>query len=368
MKTVGFELILEAFDVSLDVRKIAFAIGGLFVTGAVAGLLLYLALAVDSELLAVVLLVLAGLAAWILASLVYGTVAKMSYDDLSRRPAQGWRSALGYMARRLLTLLCSPLVLQIAIVLIVVVEALVLLLARIPYVGELWASLLFLPLVVLNLFLILLSYLGVWLIPAVVAGEGGGIIDTLRRIQRAVRRAPGRILVYLSVTVVLGVLAALIIIPLVYAATASTIALTTGAMLGTDVADLAGDIPYLGLEDVPYVLEDLLLYRFGFGSSDRITMTIAGVIFAVGFLLIPLAILSVLVIVFPVSCACATYLSVREEEPAPPVAPASWVEPAPPVAPASWVEPAQRTCPNCGAEVSPQARFCLRCGYPQEPG
>lgn len=356
MKTVGFELILEAFDVSLDVRKIAFAIGGLFVTGAVAGLLLYLALAVDSELLAVVLLVLAGLAAWILASLVYGTVAQMSYDDLSRRPAQGWRSALGYMARRLLTLLFSPLVLQIAIVLIVVVEGLVLLLARIPYFGELWASLLFLPLVVLNLFLILLSYLGVWLIPAVVAGEGGGILATLRRVQQVVRRAPGRILAYVSITVVLGILAALIIIPLVYAATTSTIALTAGAMLGTDVADLAGDIPYLGLEDIPYVLADLLQYRLGFGSSDRVTMTIAGVIFAVGLLLIPLAILSVLLIVFPVSCACATYLSVRKDEPELP-------------APQGLrVEPAQRTCPNCGAEVAPQARFCLRCGHPQEPG
>jgi len=229
-------------------------------------------------------------------------------------------------------------------------------------VGELWVSLLFLPLVVLNLFLILLSYLGVWLIPAVVAGEGGGILHTLGRVRGAVQRAPGRILAYLSIAVVLGVLAALIVVPLVYAATLGTLGLTTAAMVGPDVVDFAAGLSTLRFD---YALDQLegLLFRYGLGlggGSDRITLKIAAAIFAVAMALIPAAILAMLVIVFPVSCACASYLSVRTEEPEP-YHPEAY-EP-----PERWVEPTQRVCPNCGAEVSPQARFCLRCGHPQEP-
>ena len=357
MRTVGFELILDALDVSLDLRKVAFTMAGLFVTGAVSGLLSYIALAAGDGILAIVLIILAGLIAWILSNLVYGTVAKMSYDELSRRPSEGWQAALGYAARHLLTLLFSPLVLLIVIILVVVVEGAILLVGRIPYLGELWASLLFLPLVLLNLFLILLSSLGVWLIPAVVAGDGGGIIDTLRRVQQAVRRAPGRLLAYMSIAVILGILAALIIIPLVYTATSSTIVLTVTAMVGPDMVDLVTDLVDLRFDNLPYELEGVLRYDLGFGSdSDRITLVIAGAIFAVALLLIPIAILAVLFIVFPVSCACATYLSVRQDEPEPPVPQRT------------WEEPTQTSCSNCGAEVSPQARFCLRCGHPQEPG
>ena len=357
MRTVGFELILEALDASLDSRKIAFAMGGLLVTGAVIGLLLYLAQAVDSGLLTIVLLVLAGLAAWILAGLVYGTIAKMSYDDLSRRTGHGWYSALGYMTRRLPTLLLSPLVLLIAIVLIVVLEGLVLMAGRIPYVGELWASLLFLPLVVVNLFLVLLSSVGVWLVPAVVAGEGGGILRTLGRVRQAVRRAPGRLLAYLSIATVLGVLAALIVVPLAYGATLSTMALTTVAMGPEKMTEFSTALPGLLLDHIPDQIGEFLFeYGYGFGSgSSPVTYKIAGAIFAVAILLISIAILAVLSVVFPVSCACASYLSVRQDEPEPSVPPPT-------------VEPAHEACPNCGAAVSPEARFCLRCGSPLKPG
>jgi hypothetical protein len=352
MRTVGFELILEALDVSLDSCKIVFAIGGLFVVGGVTGLLSFIGQEVDSDPVATALLVLAALAAWILSNLVYGTVAKMSYDDLGRRPNHGWLPALGYAARHLPALLFSPLALLIAIALVLVVEGLVLMVGHVPYLGELWVSLLFLPLVVLNLFLILLGYLGVWLVPAVVAGEGGGIWATLRCVQQAVRRAPGRILAYLSIAVVLGVLAALIVIPLVYAATAGTIAFATAVMVGPDVIDLASTLSGLELDSISYVLGNV--FQLGSGR-DRVTLQIAGVILGLALLLIPMAILAVLLVVFPVSCACASYLSVRQDEP----------EPAP--VPVTWVEPRQQWCANCGAEVSPQARFCLRCGHPQGP-
>ncbi len=352
MRTVGFELILEALDVSLDLRKIAFAMGGLFVTGAVAGLLVFIALTVDSTALTIALLAVAGLFVWVLASLVQGTIAKMSYDDLNRRHGGGLSGALGYTARRLHILLFAPLVLTIGIVLVLVVEGLLLLIGRIPNVGELWVSLLFLPLVLLNLFVILLSYLGVWLIPAVVAGEPGGFFDTLRRVLQAVRRAPGRLIAYSSIAAILWGLAAMIIVPLVSWATAGTLALTTAAMGPDQASGFSEVLPSDILDWAPYWLEDLT-FGSGFGDSS-VTFQIATGIFGVALLLIPLAILAVLLMVFPVSCACATYLSVREDEP-------EQVVP-----PAVRVEPKLGICSNCGAEVAPGARFCFRCGHPRE--
>jgi hypothetical protein len=267
-----------------------------------------------------------------------------------------WRSALGYAQQHLVSLLFSPLLLWIGIVLVVLAEVILLLLGRIPYLGELWAAILFLPLFLLNLFLILLGYLGVWLIPAVVADEGVGVVDTLRRVEQLVRRAPGRILAYLSIAVILGLLASMVLVPLTYWALASTTALT-GLGLGSEkLARFAVAMPDL--------FSDLLFPGMlgGFGSlfygveSVPFTFKIAAVIYAVSLLLIPVSIIAILFVVFPLSCACATYISVSEES-APPAVEAQ--APPPPRPPES------RTCAQCGAPLSPDDVFCMRCGAPQ---
>lgn len=355
MRTFGFDLILQALDVSLDRRKIALAIGGLFVTALVSSVFFYMAVQVESVLLAAVFMLLGGMGAWVLSTLVQGAVAKMSYDDLSRRPVQGWEAALGFSSRHLLTLFFSPLVLALSIGLILLGEVIVLFLGRIPYVGELWASLLFLPLVLVNVFLILLGSLGMWLIPAVVASEGSGVMDTLRRVQGVVRVAPGRILVYFSIAVILGLLTALVIVPLVYSATAYTTWLTTAALGREKMIRFAVALPDLFLSRMlPGELRELgpLLYEYGIGKVP-FTYKIGALIFTLANLLIPVAILAVLGVVFPVSCACATFISVREEAERFGLAAES---------PAA---PERNLCASCGAEVSPKQHFCTHCGAPQ---
>ena len=357
MQTIGFDLVLKALDVSLDRRKVSFTIGGLFVMTLVAGLFFYIAAEVESGFLTVLFTLLAAVAAWVLSTLVCGAVAKMSYDDLSERPAQGWQTALSYARSHLVSLLFSPLLLWIGIALVFLGEFILLFLGRIPYLGELWAALLFLPLVVLNLFLILLSYLGAWLIPAVVAGEGGGVTDTLRRVQEVVQRAPARILAYLSIAMILGLLAAMVIVPLVYWATGSTAALSALALGMEKIGKLSSAVPdMLSSLLSPGDLGGFgrLTYR---ARGVPFTFRIAGLIYTLAILLIPISILSTLFVVFPVSCACATYINVRGE---------ALTRPA--VGPAPSVQPGKTFCVKCGAELPPGTRFCVRCGAAQDVG
>jgi len=166
MKTVGFDLILKALDVALDRRKIVFAVAGLFAAFLASALFLWLASKTRDDGLSTILNLLGLLISWVISTLVTGAVAKMSYDELSDRPAQGWSAALNYSLSHWTSLILSPLALLIGIILIAVGELAILFLGRIPYLGELWASLLFPLLIVLNIFLILLGFLSSWLIRA----------------------------------------------------------------------------------------------------------------------------------------------------------------------------------------------------------
>lgn len=357
MENFGIDTILRALDISLDRRKAGFAIAGLFVSTLVAGLFFYIAIEAGSGFITVLFGLLGVIASWVLSTLVTGTLARMSYNELSTGRTLGWRPALAYSRGHLGTLIFSPLALGVGILLALLVQLILLFLGRIPYLGELWVAVLFLPLVVINLFIILLAYLGGWLIPAVVAAEGRGIADTLRRVQQMVRRAPGRILAYLSIAVILGLLAALIIVPLVYSAVVSTAGLTVLALGEGRLAEFSRAIP--GVSDLfflpsPFGLSPWLTYGTG---GVPITMRLAGFILTVTVLLIPVVVFAELFIVFPIACGCATYLSVMGET----VAPGT-------MQPRQARPPGPAFCIRCGAELPPGTRFCLQCGAPQDRG
>jgi uncharacterized membrane protein (DUF485 family) len=370
MKTGGLDLILKALDVSLDRRKIAFAIAGLFLAFLGIYLFQWIGSKVDNDTVRIIFAILGLLIGWAISTIVSGTVAKMSYDELNDRPAQGWSAALSYSLSHWTSLVLSPLSLVIGFILIALVEFVVLLLGRIPYLGELWASILFPVLIVLNIFLILLVYLGWWLVPAIVAGEGSSMIDTLRHAEAAVRRAPGRLLAYLSITIILGVLATLIIVPLIYGATAGTMVVMTKGLGPEQSVKLVMALPDLAVRVLSSgQLGDLWtagLYYYGYGVDIPFTARIGALLISLVLLIIPVAIAAALFVVFPTACACATYMTVRGAPgPAPAAAAPRVAAVQPPAVLQPPVVPQKRHCANCGAEIGPNDRFCLQCGAMQ---
>ena len=157
METFGLDTIFKALDLSLDRTKAGFAIAGLFITVLVAGLFVYIAVEADSDVITVLSGLVAVISGWILLTLVVGTLAKMSYDELSDNPTVGWGTALDHSRRHLTTLLFSPVALIAGILLMQVAEVVLFFPGRIPYLGELWVAVIFLPLLLVNLFLALLT-------------------------------------------------------------------------------------------------------------------------------------------------------------------------------------------------------------------
>ncbi len=364
MQTTGIDLLLRAIDVSLDRRKLALAVLGLLAAGLIGGMFFGLAASVDN-VVAVALLALLGLiAVWVITTLFTGAISKMSYESLAGRPPLDVGDALRYAAKHLTSLLFAPLLLAAVILAVYVAEAIVLLLGRIPTAGPILSSLLFLPLVLINMFLLAFVFFGAWLAPAIIAGEGTGVVETLSRLRTIVRQAPGRIATYWVMTVILVLILGLVLLTLMSIAITQTEALSTIASGGTP-AVLTG---LFGGSPLDYLLGP-------FGELGR-TADIATLLYVLAMLLLSVVVVAIPYFIFPLACACATHISVTrgapaaapvpQPVPAPPAMPAAQPTPVPPPAraPVPQAPAATRYCNQCGGPLRPGARFCGQCRAP----
>ncbi|HIQ04661.1 MAG TPA: hypothetical protein EYH31_03095 [Anaerolineae bacterium] len=232
MQTTGIDLLLKAIDVSLERRKLALAVVGLVVMGVIGGIFFGLAGRVDDIAVKAILAFLGLIAVWVIAALFIGAISKMSYESLAGRPSPGIGEALRYAVNHLTSLLFAPLLLWVVILAVYIAEAIVLLLGRIPTAGPILSSLLVLPIVLINMLLLVIVSVGAWLIPAIIAGEGTGAIDTLSRLKTIVRQAPGRIVTYWVTTAFLMVILGLVLFTLMSVAITQTEAISTLASGG----------------------------------------------------------------------------------------------------------------------------------------
>jgi hypothetical protein len=390
MATTGIDLILRAIDLALDRRKVALAFAGIVAFGLILGLFSLLSNAIGSEdeALGIVVLILGLLVVWVLGALFSGAIAWLAWADLNGQPGLGAGAALQYAGGRLASFLLAPLGLGLIGFAVLLAETLILLMGRIPYAGELLAGLLYLPLVVINILVGLMIYMGSWLVyPAVVEADRG-VIETIRHVVRTMRSAAGQIVSYFILAILVMVLAIVVL------------AFLAGAGLSvTNAVMMAGVSPekMLGIQSTAIIgsLSDLLepfaeLGR-GFGlRSLPATYRIAGLLMSLGNGILAGGILLVFPWTFTMTVSCAVYYAVRGSVPAPAgrpfpappqplparaAPPPPGPQPASPMAPPQPPQPAQSPyapppaapaaglrCYRCGSEVRLGARFCKQCG------
>ncbi|MGD1995521.1 MAG: zinc ribbon domain-containing protein [Anaerolineae bacterium] len=341
MEVKGMDLLLRAADIAFDQRKILAAVAGMVAIAIVVGLPMLLVTRTDSAVLGVCLTIPALIAGWVLTWLTIGTVARLSYEDLSGTPQSSVQEALSIAGRRLPSLLFSPLLLVLGAVGLIVVELLIFLVGRIPYAGELWAACWFLPVVIVNLAILVVFMLGFWIMPFIIVGEETGVVETLPRTVRTVLRAPGQIFSYLILTWVVLALIGMLLFTLLYGA----IGITAGvAGIGLGAQKLSQFLGPVGL--APGLMPGMGLR--GFGGGGPFTIRLAQIILGIAVLILVAVIYSVF-LVLPLSLGCAVYLSVREGA----------------AVGVGQAEPTTRACSNCGAPLGPDDRFCLQCGAEQ---
>jgi len=351
MQTTGIDLLLRAIDVSLDRRKLALAVLGLVVSGVIGGIFFGLARRVDDIAVKALLALLGLIAVWVVAALFIGAISKMSYESLTVRAPLAMGEALRYATKHLTGLLFAPLLLWVVVLAVYIAEAIVLLLGRISTAGPILTSLLFLPVVLINMFLLITVSVGAWLVPAIIAGEGTGAMDTLSRLRAIVRQAPGRIVIYWVTTAFLMVILGLVLLTLMSVAIAQTEALSSLASGGALalLTSLFGGNPL-----------DYLEGSFGAGGG---AVNIAILLRVLALLLLSTVVVAIPYFIFPLTCACAAHISVAGGAPA--AVPAPRPVPVPPPAQAPPPPPAPavtRYCNQCGGPLRPGAAFCGQCG------
>lgn len=311
MKDKGLALILKAIDVSLDVQKLGVAAAGLAATLGAAAFLAFLG-SRTGVAGSVLFGLLAAIALWVGISLVYGTITRLSFLHLTQGDAGSWRDALGYALSHLTGLMFTGLALALVVLGVFLVEVIVLLLGRIPYLGELLASVAFLPLTLLNAFVLLVITVGSWLIYPIIAAEGTGVVATIQRVVNLLRRSPGQVVAYIAIAIIAVGFASWIILGLGYGGAAFTMFATLiGA--GSRIGRAFGAWPGMGFYSPPYGM-GWTPYRT---VSLPFTMYLAQLIYAIGIAGL-VAIVAAFPVVFLMSAATATYLNVAE--PKPPVA------------------------------------------------
>jgi hypothetical protein len=306
----GLDLLIQAIDISLDTRKLLVTLGGTALA-AVAGFLCFLIasnLGLRNVVISALFALFGAVLVWVIMSLTFGATTRMSYGELSGSGPISVRDAVSFALRRWAEFLFTPLAVVILTGLVVVAEVVILLIGRVPYIGEVIDSLLFLPALVVNLFLAVLILFGSSLIYSAVVDKGRGVFGTLHYVLVLVRHAPGRIVLYLGASSILTAIAVTILWALVgWGIMITLLALQAG--LGdksmTMLIPSAGNI--LGSSNPLSVL---------LGGAQEVAFT---TMLSTRLIQMGLAIAVALTLAFPLvlmlSLACAVYLQVRDRVP-----------------------------------------------------
>lgn len=398
MQSSGVDLLLKALDVSLDRHKLLVAILEIVTITTVGLFFLFVAGKLagngDSQLPSLILLFMGAALTWVVASWFNGALSHLSYEELAGRPRPSIGEAFGFATHHLASLLLVPILLLAILLGASIVEALVLLVGRIPSIGGFLAVLLFLPIVLVNAALIFALFFGTWLTPAIVAGDQTGPMQTMRQLESLVRQTPGRLIAFFTLTLVLMFMLGGVLYGILSAAGTQTQLLIAMAG-GVNGTDLGLSSRLLGL------LMSLAGYgglsALGLGSPD---VGLIGLLYLLAWVLLFACAAAVPFAIFPLSSACAVHINLAGAaalpQPAipagypaglPPIAPVAPYNPSAPAylppgsgtppavspsfgstlpaaPPASALPPTQAMtrCRSCGAELRPNARFCGKCG------
>jgi len=348
MNTSGIDLILRSIDLALDRRKLTLAFAGILLSAIGSGIFVWAVQQVsDSLALSAIFSLFGLLVAWVVISLFAGAITQLSYGDLAGWSPRGLADALLSALQHLPSLLFAPLLLGLASVGVLLMELVLMLLGRIPYLGELLVAVLFLPAVLLNALMFVIVFAGTWLVYPVAMGENAGVLQTLRRVIDITRRNPARILTYLGMTVILSLLLVVVLLALAFGAYVLTLMLTVAGMsleraLQMGLSNILGQLgPLVGLMGP---MGGLLGSPFsgglfgGTASTPPLTMDIAGALIGLETALLWLGAIWAVPWVFNLTASCAVFQSVAGQAPAP--------RPAPAMQPAAWSPPVPYNAPS----------------------
>jgi hypothetical protein len=363
----GLNTIFGAIDAALDKRKLGLAFLGIVTAVFGGGLFWYLGALLGDNLILTALFGFVGmLIVYVVATTFSGSLAWMGWQELAEDNRVTIKEALAFGRNNIVKLVLSPFALVLFGLAVIVAQLLLLLLGRIPYLGDLLVAVAFLPLILINTLLFIFMAVGAWMIFPVIAEEQRSVSKTIGRIVALVRSSPARLIsYYLLALVIIGIALAIVWSLLAFSLAQTTTLIQTG--IGGDNWNAIVRSSMWGRLLSPTSMFDLdtILFGLGFGASAPFTAKLAAFIMGLSTLLLIVGATMAFPWAFSQMVSCAIYFNLRDSiaENADELPfnlsrfSGGGAEKTPPVA--------LKTCPNCDSEITADTRFCMFCGAAQ---
>ena len=362
----SFGTIFSSLDAALSWRRLSTALIGVVAVILGGGLLAGVGAAIGGAV-SVLFFGAAALAMWVIAAIFSGALAHISWQQTAHQQAVAVRAAIQFGVQNIVKLLLSPLALVLVVPVVIIAELIIVLLGRIPFLGELWAAVVFFPLIVVNILLLVGLIVGLWLIYPIIAEGERGVMQIIGRIIALVRHAPAALLgTYLLASVMVSIAMLIFSFLLTSAYTQTTTIMGIG--LDGKWGDIARSSSFgMLLSPTAFLQIDSLFDRFLFGgrfTAHPFTYRIAAFVMGLG----TAAMFACALLAFPWSfmqtISAELYHTLRDS-----VSADAETLPALNLAGLKALQtnnaeanPKTISCLNCGEAIAVNSKFCMHCG------
>ncbi|MCX5749494.1 MAG: hypothetical protein NTZ10_04555 [Candidatus Saganbacteria bacterium] len=203
---IGSREVFDCLEVAFDLKKVLFVFLGAAAAFLGAMLLLWLGNIPKNFALAVILQVIAAIYFYIVMIGVCGGTSIMVYKELTTGEKLSVKDAMSFSTKNLLALALSPVVWLAVSAVVLLAEYAVFMIGKFS-AGQIILSLLTVPVILLNAFLLLFLLFGTLLLFEIIAVDGASALSAVGKLYALTKKAPLQILMCLVPVSIVGVLA-----------------------------------------------------------------------------------------------------------------------------------------------------------------
>jgi|GEM_PF-1974327 len=204
---IGSNEVFDCIEVAFDIRKAVFVLLGAAAAFAGALLLLWLGSASGNSALSLAAQLAAALYFYLIIVAVCGGTSIMAYKELTTGEKISVKDALDFSKKNFLSLVLSPVIWLAAPALVLLAEYVIFMTGKFA-AGQIVLSLLTVPVMLLNAFILLFLLFGALLLFEIITVDGASPLASVNKLFALTRKASLQVLMYLIPVLIVGSFAA----------------------------------------------------------------------------------------------------------------------------------------------------------------
>lgn len=131
-------------------------------------------------------------------------VVKMLKADMLKESPVNYKEAFLFLKKHAITIIFTPLLVLLSILIIIGLEMLFSLVIFIPYIGPLLITFLTIPVMIVNVVLLIIISIGSFLVNSIIAVEETNCLETLNIVYKTCKKEPLKIAFYFGILFLIG--------------------------------------------------------------------------------------------------------------------------------------------------------------------